>query len=357
MPKTILGMVNEHLHTNLETPIIAINKEGKLILINEAAAEIFSTDVENAINKKIWDIISDHEYTKTMFSIIRQQIREPQDHLLLINQMIFNVRLIPVKNKDNRIVASLALLRDYSNMHNLEKNIMHTLTEISHKLRTPLTSIKGFIDTLLESRIDDKKTMGNFLEIMHEETNRMSKLINNTLTLSSIANERIKAETKPADISDIVSQALLVMQPQIKENKVKVKTSFPKNPAIANVNRDNFIQAITNILDNSIKFSSMGKKKGKIDITVSSSDGAVTVEIQDNGIGISSRDRKHIFEKFYHIRNTPASHAGIGLGLSITKKIIEDHYGTINCKSTMNKGTLFTITLPIVLVKETDKEF
>lgn len=349
MPKTIIGMVNEHLHKNLTLPLVAINKEGKIILINEPAADIFKTTAKEAANKRLWDVIDDEEFNKLLFSVIKEQAHSVQDKLVFMHSSsIYKAKLIPIENKDKRIVAALTILEDYSNMYNLEKNIMQTLTEISHKLRTPLTSIKGFIDTLLESNLSDKKTMRNFLSIMHDETSRMNTLINNSLTLGSFAGA-MHAEKKPVNITDIIKQAVLVMQPKINEKKVGVKVISPKNELYANINKDNFIQALTNLLDNSIKFSSTGRKKGKINIKVTNSNGAALIEIEDNGIGISPRDKNHIFERFYHVKNDPANKiSGMGLGLSIAKQIIEEHDGTISCRSRLGKGSTFTVTLPVI---------
>lgn len=349
MPKTILGMVNEYLHKNIDTPIFAINKEGKIVLINDAAANMFDKTAKELTNKKIWDILNDQEYNKVMYSLIKEQIHSTEEHLLFMpSNMIFKVKLIPIENRDHRVVASLAILKDYSNMHNLEKNIINTLTDISHKLKTPLTSIKGFIDTMLENNISDKKTTRHFLSIMHDETNRMGKLINNTLNIGAFISSERKTEKKPTNIVDMVKQSLMIMQPHIQKKKIKTSINFPKALPLADINRDVFIQAITNLLDNSIKFSGIGRK-GKINIKIYKSSDNINIDIEDNGIGISSRDKNYIFERFYHIRNDAGSkYAGIGLGLSITKQIVEEHGGKITFKSTINKGSTFTISIPAV---------
>ena len=347
MPKTILGMVNEYLHKNIETPIFSINKEGKIVLINDSAANVFNKTAKELTNKKIWDVLDDQEYNKVMYSLIKEQIHSTEERLLFMpNNMVFKARIIPIENKDKRVVASLAILKDYSNMHNLEKNIINTLTDISHKLKTPLTSIKGFIDTMLEGGAGDKKTMRHFLSIMHNETNRMGKLINNTLNIGAFISEEKKLDKKPTNVADLVKQSLMIMHPHIQNKKIKVSTNFPKTLPLADLNRDIFIQAITNVLDNSIKFSGINKK-GKISIKVAKNSGSIEIHIEDNGIGIAPRDKNHVFERFYHIRNDAGSkYAGIGLGLSITKQIVEEHNGKITFKSTVNKGTIFTISVP-----------
>lgn len=354
MPKTILGMVNEYLYKNIDLPLVSINREGKVILFNNLAAEVFNVDADSATNKKIWEIVKEEEFTKAMLTLMKEQAHTHKEFLLFLpSSVIFKAKLIPVENKDRRVIAALAVLRDYSNVHNLEKNIMHTLTEVSHKLKTPLTSIKGFIDTMMESNLSDKKMLQNFLAIMHEEANRMSRIINDTLNLTTYTSHGQKPETKPSNIVELVKQAAhLINTPEL-QKKIKIKLDFPKNMPLVELNRDHFMQAIINILDNSIKFSAPTGKKTKIDVKIINRNGAAIVEIQDNGIGISPRDQKQIFEKFFH---TNSKHAGIGLGLSIVKQIIENHDGIITCKSSPGNGSAFTISIPVISPKQDQKK-
>lgn len=343
-------MVNEHLYKNIDFPLLAINKEGKVVLCNDFAAEIFNVDVKTATNKKIWEIINDEECAKAMLSLMKEQAHAHKEYLLFLpNSVIFKAKLIPVENKDRRVIASLAILKDYSNIHNLEKNIMHTLTEVSHKLKTPLTSIKGFIDTMMESNLSDKKMLQNFLAIMHEEANRMSRLINDTLNLTSYISGAKKPETKPTNVVEIIKQASQLLNTPALQKKIKIRLDFPKNMPLVDLNRDHFIQAIINLLDNSIKFSAADNKKTKIEVKMINRDGAAIIEIRDNGIGIAPKDQKQIFEKFFHANS---KYAGIGLGLFIVKQIIENHSGTITCKSSLGKGSVFTVSIPLIAPKQ-----
>lgn len=346
-------MVNETLHQYLTEPLLAINREGKLILLNQQVAEIFGILPEKSKNKKIWEVIKDDNFNRAVFSLIKEQIHFSREYILLMpHNVIYKAQLIPVTNKDNRVVSSLVVFKDYSDIRKLEKDIQQTLTDISHKLRTPLTSIKGFIETLLAGSLQDKKVCREFLQIINEETNRMSKLVTNILNLTTFSARKKTMVIKPVNLSEIARQSVNLLKPLFKSNKIKIIFELDKHLPLILGDKNTLSQVFINLLDNAIKYSKQAKSK-KIILRIKDTNAHLKIDIIDYGIGILPKELPFIFKEFYYSESPPADKlAGAGLGLTIAKKIIDSHHGKISVESKVNKGSQFSFILPKAYYKK-----
>ena len=237
-------------------------------------------------------------------------------------------------------------------LQELDKMKDSFLSTVSHELRTPLTSIKSFAEILL-TYDEDKETQREFLTIIDQESDRLTKLINNFLDLSKIEAGRMQWENSEQSLVPIVQNAINITQALAKESNLTVEFNPPENLPVVSCDRDRLVQVVTNLLSNSIKFTPEG---GKITVGIKAvaangsggDSGTIVVSVADNGIGIATENYEVVFEKFKQVGDTLTDKPkGTGLGLPICKEIIEHYGGKIWVESELGKGSIFSFSLPI----------
>lgn len=227
----------------------------------------------------------------------------------------------------------------------LEDIMAQFVANISHELRTPVTCIKGYVETLLDGHLTDTATCTKFLGIIREETDRLSRLINDLLDLSLIESRQVEMHYDIVNVKKIIEDTKDILQPSIKSKNITLVLNIGDNISTINADEDRLRQVLINLVDNAIKYSPTGSsitlsaKKQKLDIVFS---------IADQGPGIPPKDLERIFDRFYRVEKHRSSKTGgRGLGLAIAKQIIEAHGGTIIVKSKINKGSTFSFSIPI----------
>lgn len=224
----------------------------------------------------------------------------------------------------------------------MEEMRQEFISNVSHEIQSPLTSIVGFAQALQFNKLTIEER-NHYLHIIETESRRLSKLSDNLLKLTSLESEHHPFERTDFRLDQQIRTIILACEPAWLEKELELDIALEKIPIVAD--QDLMSQVWTNIMHNSIKFT---RHRGKITIRLQQIDDLASITISDNGIGISETDQFHIFERFYKADLArERSKSGSGLGLSIVKKIIEMHEGTISVKSELEKGTTFTILLPI----------
>jgi PAS domain S-box-containing protein len=245
----------------------------------------------------------------------------------------------------------------YEKLKELDQLKDNFLSTVSHELRTPLTSIKSFSEILL-SYDEDKETQKEFLTIINQESNRLTRLINDFLDLSKIEAGRMQWETIELSLDEVIQTALNATQALTIETNLKVGADIEPHLPTVWCDKDRLVQVVTNLLSNAIKFTPEG---GTIKVKAQLQNGhkpkqdadAVMVSVSDSGIGIAQKDQQSVFEKFKQVGDTLSNKPkGTGLGLPICKEIIEHYGGRIWLESELGKGSTFFFTLPITRKKE-----
>lgn len=235
-------------------------------------------------------------------------------------------------------------------MNNIQEEFIST---VSHELRTPLTSIRGFSQTLLNSwdKIDEENKK-KFVQIIEEQSNRLINLVENILTVSKINAD--KPIIKEVNVNIVIEKVVQILSQKYKNHNIIMKFNNYLPPV--RLDEDKFQQIMTNLLDNACKYSEENK-----DVIVSTSyadSENVLIKIQDSGVGIKEEDLDKIFDKFVRLENVLTSKTqGNGLGLYITKNLVESMSGKINAKSEINLGTEFTLEFPFFNQEEALKCF
>ncbi|MDD5255578.1 MAG: ATP-binding protein, partial [Candidatus Omnitrophica bacterium] len=257
-------------------------------------------------------------------------------------QGVFEISVAPLFAKD-KISGCLAVIHDITEIKKLEAMRRDFVANVSHELKTPLTSVKGFVETLLEGALSDKENSRHFLEIIREHTNRLDNLINDLLNLSYLESNTVELRKSGLMIRDLAEEVLSGFGSQLKKKPLKAKNEIPAG-LIVSADKENLEQVLTNLIDNAIKFN---RPQGSLVIRADDLGIAVKIAVEDTGSGIPAKDLPRIFERFYRVDKARSRElGGTGLGLSIVKHIVELHGGSVGAESTEGLGSKFWFTLP-----------
>lgn len=251
----------------------------------------------------------------------------------------FNLAIIPI-TKD----LFVCHFRDHSEMHRLARMRTDFVANASHELRTPLTSLRGFIETLRGPAQNDADARARFLIIMQEQAERMSRLIDDLLSLSRLETQTGPGMIEPLDTAKLLRHVTETLAPLARKNDVDIELDLADNIPPLAANRDSLIQLFQNLVENGLKYAASGKK---IVVSASSVGQHIHVAIRDYGTGIEAEHLPRLTERFYRVSvDISRAHKGTGLGLAIVKHIITQHRGKLEITSKLGEGSTFTVILP-----------
>lgn len=336
------------LLTSIINPIIAVDNKHNIILLNPAAEELFNIKAEEAIGKHLLEVVRNNqldEKIKNVFENHREtqmeiSISEPAEKILKIY-----TNLIRLEKDPTRTLGIVALIQDVTEIRKLEKIRSDFVANVSHELKTPLTSISGFVETLKSGAIEDERARARFLDIIDIETERLARLIDDILTLSEIENTHIRGSKQEIYPSEVINEVMELIAPIANSKAIQLTGDIESNLPLFKGNGDWFKQMIINLLDNSIKYTPEG---GRVTINTFKKYNNIIISIKDTGIGIPKSELPRLFERFYRVDKARSRKiGGTGLGLAIVKHIVLSLNGKIRVNSEVGKGTEFTIIIPI----------
>jgi signal transduction histidine kinase len=254
----------------------------------------------------------------------------------------FSTRL-DVERQDgiiNGLVTSVnKMALELGQMENMRQEF---ISNVSHEIQSPLTSIRGFAQALKNERLSEQERL-HYLEIIEMESTRLSRLADDLLKLASLEAEQVKFAPHPYRLDKQIRSLILTCEPQWAEKKIEMDVDL--NEVSITADEDLLSQVWLNLLHNSIKFTPQG---GSIKVNLCQRGDKIEFSVTDTGVGIAPEDQIHIFERFYKAdKSRTSSSGGSGLGLSIVKKIVDLHKGTIDLESKLDEGTTFFVTLPM----------
>ena len=320
--------------------IIAFNMEGEIILINPAAKKFLSIRPEDITFD---DIFGKFKLGINMEKIIYLENWTSTEQRIQVEDNYMNVFFAPFKNESDRPNGVIAVIQDITEHVRLDNMQKEFVADVSHELKTPITSIMGYADTLLEGEYD-KETQEKFLNVIASEARRMARLVTDLLTLSRYDNNKNKTKKESFDLGDLVKKCQDKLAIEIKKKNHTVNSFVTADVPPVYADKDDIERVILNILTNSIKYTPYG---GEIKIYVGFVYNDAYIKVFDNGIGIPEEDLSRIFERFYRVDKARTREmGGTGLGLSIAKEILDKNGGSIDIKSTVGKGTEVVIRIP-----------
>ena len=250
---------------------------------------------------------------------------------------------IPVEGKDEAAQLGENLNEMAEQLRGLEETRRSFVANVSHELRSPLTSMKGFLEAMQDGTIPPEN-YPEYIGIVLNETRRMVTLVNDLLDLARIESGTIQLNFEVFDINELIRRTLLTFEARLVENEMEMEVRFAQEQCAVYADQAQIGQVLRNLIDNAIKYSPKGRS---LAVSTYSMRKTVYVTVRDNGIGIPQEDVPHVFDRFYKVEkaHTPAPQMGSGLGLSIVKRIIESHGQSITVRSARGRGTQFTFTL------------
>ena len=264
------------------------------------------------------------------------------------NPMILDVNISAVKSLPGQDPKTMIVFHNVTRLKKLEQVRADFVANVTHEIKTPLTAIIGFVETLQQGAIDDRAKAQKFLLTIHENAQRLNRLVDDLLTLSSIELGETKLHLEGLAIEDVFETALTLISPRAALKNVRIQRDIQPGLPRVRADRDRLVQILVNVLDNAVKFTSEG---GSVSITASPEvQGSVVIKITDTGIGISKSELPRLGERFYRIDKTRSREmGGTGLGLSIVKHLMKAHEGSMEIESTLGKGTTVSLHFPVSL--------
>lgn len=320
--------------------IIAFNIKGEIILINPAAKKFLSISPED---NTFDDIFGKFKLDINTEKVIYLDSWTSTEQRIQVDDQYVKVLFAPFKNEEERPDGVIAVIQDITEHVKLDNMQKELVADVSHELKTPITSIMGYADTLLEGGYDEK-TQTKFLNVIASESRRMARLVTDLLTLSRYDSNKKKTRKETFDLGDLVKRCQEKLAIEIKKKGHKVTSFVTADVPPVYADKDDIERVVLNILTNSIKYT---PDNGEIKIYVGFVYNDAYIKIFDNGIGIPEDDLSRIFERFYRVDKARTREmGGTGLGLSIAKEILDKNGGSIDIKSKVGEGTEVVIRIP-----------
>ena len=347
-PKTRLikgsGVTNDDLDINnsvflhMTDGIIAFDRNGVVILINPAAKQMMNISPQDTTFEDIFGRLHIN-----LEKIIYLENWTNTEERINIDDRFLNVYFAPFKKDNDKTVGVIAVLQDITEHVKLDNMRKEFIADVSHELKTPITSIMGYADTLLEGEYD-KETQNKFLNVIATEARRMARLVTDLLTLSRYDSNKKRAQKESFDLGELVKKCQDKLGIEIKKKNHKVNCFVTADVPPVYADKYDIERVVLNILTNSIKYTPDG---GEIKIYVGFVYNDAYIKVFDNGIGIPEDDLSRIFERFYRVDKARTREmGGTGLGLSIAKEILDKNGGSIDIKSVVGQGTEVVIRIP-----------
>jgi len=323
--------------------VIVTDKSSRVISINHAIETLFDAKAAVIEGKFFLEGIRNSEISELINNAMSAaKLISKEVTLIMPVPRVVQVNVSPIFEQD-KVTGSVIVIHDITEIRRLETMRRDFVANVSHELKTPLTSIKGFVETLLEGAMEDKENRVNFLKIINNHVDRLNNLINDLLELSYIESREIELLKNRFDLSSLVNEVVMGFKSQAKKKGVEIKSDLAAGLEIL-ADNSKIEQVLVNLINNAIKYN---KENGFVRIYSEQLADKLRVVVEDSGSGIPVKDIPRIFERFYRVDKARSRElGGTGLGLSIVKHIIELHSGSVGVESTEGLGSKFWFTLP-----------
>jgi two-component system phosphate regulon sensor histidine kinase PhoR len=338
----------ENLETILSSMVegvIVIDSKGKIEHASPNFCQLLELRSKETQNKLYWEVIWNQEINNSLKeALIAKRAVRKEINILGPQESFFSMQISPVMDREDKLLSLIAVFHDITELKKLERIRSDFVANVSHELKTPLTAIKGFVETLKTSAKDDPLALAHFLDIIDKQTQRLENLVNDLLILSSIESKEIKMNISAEPLNKIIYSVISLHKKNIEDKKHQVTVDIPVDLPNVLVDRGRMEQVFLNLLDNAVKFTPPG---GKISIQAEWKRPYICVEVKDNGVGIPAEHLSRVFERFYRVDKARSREAGgTGLGLAIVRQIVSAHQGKIEVESSPDLGSTFRIFLP-----------
>lgn len=337
---------HEAILASMVEGVIALNSDGMILQVNKAAGEVLGISPELITGRSMYEMIRNHELQKIVEKSLQDNLPvEGEVQLQGANERSLQVHSTALRNPSGESIGALVVLNDITRLRRLERMRRDFVANVSHELKTPLTSIRGFVETLLDGTLEEPEEARRFCKIIAKQVDRLQNIIEDLLSLSRIEQhvDHGHIPLKDGKLLDVIQTAIQSIAHAAIERKATVNVSCDPSWT-ARINAPLFEQVIVNLIDNALKYSETGKT---IDVRVACGDACWEISVVDQGYGIEQVHLDRIFERFYRVDKARSrKEGGTGLGLAIVKHIVVAHGGHLKVQSKPGAGSTFTVFLP-----------
>lgn len=323
--------------------LLLLDCNRRIQLTNRAFDQLFTLPTEIR-GKTVMEVLRLHELTTLIDRVEAEgQVLGYEMQLPSLQERWLRVNGATISDAAGQREGVILVFHDMTRLKQLEGTRVDFVANVSHELRTPLSMIKGYVETLLGGAKDDPATATKFLQTVERHANRLTLLIEDLLTISSLESGQINLALQPVDLQPTVEKIFTDLKPRAEAKQVQLVNRMP--PLTAKADVDRLHQVLSNLVDNAIKY---GRTDGRVVVDGRTLDnGKLELHVQDDGPGIPLAAQERIFERFYRVDKARSrEQGGTGLGLSIVKHIIQAHGGKVWVKSEPGNGATFYFTLP-----------
>jgi two-component system phosphate regulon sensor histidine kinase PhoR len=326
--------------------VVAVDTDERVIGLNRAAAELFGVDEAKAHGKPLPELIRNPEIqTLAAAALASDRPVEGEITIYGAEERVLQAHGTALKDAADRKIGVLLVLYDITRLRRLERVRRDFVANVSHELKTPITAIKGFVETLSGGAIDDKEAAARFLKIVEKHVERLDSIIEDLLILSRLEQETESAEAvlEKKPVGDVLISAIEVCRPMARSRGVEIRLDAGER-VVCDINTRLLEQAVVNLIDNAIKYSDSGSA---VDVSLRREGLEAAISVEDRGCGIERQHLPRLFERFYRTdRARSRDLGGTGLGLAIVKHIALVHRGRVGVQSEPGEGSVFSIYLP-----------
>jgi two-component system phosphate regulon sensor histidine kinase PhoR len=325
---------------NIESGLLLIDDRGYIIMANRSFKKMFGN--ERIIKKRYHEAIAQEEVTDIVEEVFmtEKNVRRQMTIPLHLEQKVFEVSGAPIIGTNDEWKGILVVFHDITELKHLEQMRKDFVANVSHELKTPITSIKGFSETLLDGALSDPEAANMFLDIIWKESGRMETLVADLLDLSKIEQKGLVLNVMSISLNKLLEEVIMTLENRLETKQIDLRIELTEELVIPG-DEYRLKQVFLNLITNAILYTPQG---GAITIKGCDAGKTVNITISDTGIGIEKTELPRIFERFYRVDKARSRDSGgTGLGLAIVKHIMEAHHGKISVESEVSKGTSFTV--------------
>lgn len=336
------------LINHLVIGVMLLDDQRNIQMVNPAMNRILGEDTSQLLGKSYVEAIKSYGLSHIIERAYRRKKAQNNEiYFYYPEDRIVDANIVPISGKNPGELNVIVLLYDITEIRRLEKVRTDFVANASHELRTPVTALKGFAETLLDGAKEDKEVLDQFLEIMLKESIRLDLIVNDILELSRVEQKQVPVNAENVKIRDAVESTFKLVK-QKAESKQMELSIIEEDDVTIQTDLSRLKQVLANLINNAIVYT---QEKGKVIVKIHKEDEWVVIEVSDNGIGIPEDEQDRIFERFYRVDKARSRNSGgTGLGLSIVKYLVENLNGSISVNSKLGLGTTFTVKLPYHLI-------
>jgi len=336
----------EAVLSSMAEGVFGVDREERLLGMNPSAARILGCNPATAQGRTIQEVIRLSELQRFVVRALSGE--EPVEKDLILygeEERIVRAHGTPLRDAEGKRIGALIVLNDVTRLARLENIRKDFVANVSHEVKTPITAIKGFVETLQEGHAQDPEEIRRFLGIIHKHVERLESIVEDLLSLSRIEKETEKEEIVLGEhpIRDVLNAALQVCEIKRVAKNILIEMSCQEDLS-GTVNPALMEQAVVNLLDNAIQYSEPG---GKVPLEARGTENEILIQVRDHGCGIEKKHLDRLFERFYRVDKARSRKlGGTGLGLAIVKHIMQAHGGRVSVESQIGAGSTFILHLP-----------